>query len=191
MSRRELLGGIAAIALVAAGCTGDMYQQNRLKPMRESEHWADGRSVRDPVPGTVARGTLQQDPHFFTGKVDGKPATTFPFQITAPMLQRGRERFQIYCAPCHGLDGEGRGMVVRRGMRQPPSYHDLKLRQAPVGHFFDVMTKGFGVMYDFSYQLTPQDRWLVAAYIRALQLSQNAPAAELSPADRHRLEAAQ
>lgn len=190
MSRRELCVPLVALAVVLAGCAGDMYDQPRLKPMRASDHWADGRSARDPVPGTVARGTLAQDDHLFTGKVDGKLVDALPFPLTDAMMKRGRDRFEIFCTPCHGQDGNGRGMVVRRGMRQPPSYHSDKLRQAPLGHFFDVMTRGFGVMYDFSYQLTPRDRWFVAAYIRALQLSQNGAVADLSDVDRRKVEAA-
>jgi hypothetical protein len=195
MSSRDLRPGAAlllalALALGGAGCTGDMYDQHRLKPLRASEHWADGRSSRDPVAGTVARGALREDAHFFTGRVDGNLVNVMPFPVDRAVLDRGRERFRIYCAPCHGLDGEGRGMVVRRGMRQPPSFHTDRLRTAPVGHYFDVMTRGFGVMYDLSYQIDPRDRWAIAAYVRALQLSQNGTIADLPAADQERLEAA-
>ena len=190
MSRRSLFGVCAGLALIASGCTGDMYDQNRLKPLRASEFWEDGRSSRDPVPGTVARGMLKADKHFYTGMVDGKEAVTMPYPVDRAMLEYGRERFQIYCTPCHGQDGEGRGTVVRRGMRQPPSFHSDKLQKAPPGHFFDVMTRGFGVMYDFSYQLSPRDRWAVVAYIKALQLSQNAKFDDLSDADKKKLEVA-
>ena len=190
MSRLDLLRVAAlALALAASGCTGDMYDQARLKPMRTSEFWPDGRSVRDPVAGTVARGQLQTDSHLYTGKVAGKLVDTMPFPVDEALLARGRDRYQIYCTPCHGLDGAGRGTVVRRGMRQPPTFHQDRLRQIPIGHYFDVMSRGFGVMYDFSYQLTPRDRWAVAAYIRALQLSQNAKVEDLTPEEKKKLEA--
>ena len=189
MSRRDAVRvGLLALAVALAGCTGDMYDQHRLKPMRPSDFWPDGRSVRDPVPGTVARGQMTTDTHFFSGKVAGKVVDTMPIPVDEALMARGQQRFQIYCTPCHGLDGEGRGTVVRRGMRQPPTFHQPRLREAPIGYFFDVMSHGFGVMYDFSYQLPPRDRWAVAAYIRALQLSQNGTVSDLTEEQRAALE---
>jgi len=151
-----------------------MQVQPRYNPYDASNFYGDSRSARTPVPGTIARGQLHLDELLFTGKVDGKEADVFPFPITRADLNRGRERFNIYCSPCHDVTGSGRGMIVLRGFPQPPSFHIDRLRQAPVGHFFDVMTNGLGVMYSYSYRVSPEDRWRIAAYIRALQLSQQA-----------------
>src|SRR5262249_52733402 len=144
--------------------------------------FADGSSARMLVEGTVPRGFLRADAHLYEGKVNGQPATSFPFLITAADLDRGQERFNIYCSPCHGRTGEGNGMVVQRGFKQAADYHIDRLRQAPVGYFFDVITNGFGAMPDYKMQITPEDRWRVIAYVRALQLSHNAQAADV-PAD--------
>ncbi len=171
------LGGFGAI-----GCRQDMHDQPKLKPYRSSTFFADGSGMR-PLPAhTVARGTLQEDPHFYTGRLaDGSMATELPMPMTRTLLKRGQERFNIYCTPCHGQVGEGRGMVVRRGYKQPTSYHEERLRQVPIGYFFDVMTNGFAVMPSYAQQVPPEDRWAIAAYIRALQLSQHVEAASLSP----------
>ncbi len=126
---------------------------------------------RPLVPHTVARGHLNADEVFYTGKVGTNLVETFPFPITREVLQRGRERFDIYCSPCHGRTGNGNGMIVQRGFPPPPSYHIDRLRQAPVGHFFDVMTQGYGIMYSYAERVEPADRWAIAAYIRALQKS--------------------
>ena len=156
-----------------------------------SEFFADGRSARQPVEGTVARGELRIDEQLYTGKVDGKDVDTFPFPIGANDILRGQERYNIYCSPCHDYTGSGRGMIVMRGFPQPPSYHIDRLRQAPVGHFFDVMTNGIGSMYSYASRITPEDRWRIAAYIRALQLSQNAKIEDVPEADRPKLEGQQ
>jgi cytochrome c553 len=134
-----------------------------------------------------ARGQLRADEAFYTGKSGGKPLDAFPFPVTREVLLRGQERFNIFCAPCHDRVGTGQGMVVRRGFRAPPSYPMDRLRQAPVGHFFDVMTHGFGVMSDYAAQVSPQDRWAIVAYIRALQLSQHASLDDVPEAERGRL----
>jgi cytochrome c len=139
------------------------------------------------VPGTVARGQLRIDDHLYKGKVDGKDADTFPFPITANDILRGQQRFNIYCTPCHDYTGSGRGMIVQRGFPQPPSLHIDRLRQAPVGHFFDVMTNGFGNMYSYAARVTPEDRWRIAAYIRALQLSEHATPADVPEDERQKL----
>jgi mono/diheme cytochrome c family protein len=177
----------ACCFLLLAGCQQQMADQPRYKPLARSTFFGDERSARPLVPGTVARGHLNADEAFFTGKSGGKLVDTLPFPISPEVLARGQERFDIFCAPCHGRTGNGDGMVVRRGFRPPPSYHTDRLRQAPVGHFFDVMTKGFGAMPDYVAQVPPRDRWAIVAYIRALQLSQNATLADVPPAERKRL----
>jgi mono/diheme cytochrome c family protein len=165
---------LAAGVSVLASCREDMQNQPKFVPLRENEFYADGRSAR-PVPeGTIARGQLQDDPLLYTGKVDGKEADQLPFPMTEKDLARGRERFNIYCSPCHSQLGDGNGMIVQRGFKKPPSYYEPRLVKAPVGHFFNVMTNGWGAMADYSSQVPVADRWRIAAYIRALQLSQTA-----------------
>jgi mono/diheme cytochrome c family protein len=189
-----LRGGLAVLvvlgALGAIGCRQDMHDQPKLKPYRSSAFFADGSGMR-PLPAhTVARGTLHEDSHFYTGRMpDGSMATELPMPMTRALLKRGQERFTIYCTPCHGQLGDGRGMVVRRGYKQPSSYHDERLRQVPIGYFFDVMTNGFAVMPSYAPQVPPEDRWAIAAYIRALQLSQHVDATALSDAERAALDA--
>jgi mono/diheme cytochrome c family protein len=159
-----------------------MHDQPKYVPLRESTFFSDARSARAPVQGTVARGRLNEDVLLYTGKVNGADATMFPFRIDSRVMTRGQERFNIYCSPCHGRTGVGDGMVVRRGYRRPPSYHDDRLRNAPVGHFFDVISGGFGAMPDYAAQITVEDRWAIIGYIRALQLSAHATIADV-PAD--------
>jgi mono/diheme cytochrome c family protein len=182
---RGLLAGL--VLLAAAGCRQDMHNQPKAIPLRESMFFKDTSSARPVVEGTVARGTLQDDAAFFTGKAGAVAVDALPFALTADVLDRGEQRFNIYCTPCHGLSGNGDGMIVRRGYRQPPSYHIDRLRAVPLGHFYDVMTNGFGAMPDYRAQISPRDRWAIAAYVRALQLSQHAAAAELSPEERQKL----
>ena len=148
-----------------------MHNQPKYIPLRESEFFADHRSERPLVDGTVARGDREADDLLYTGKVDGQDSTVFPFPVTWDVMTRGQERFDIFCSPCHARTGNGDGMVVRRGFRAPPSLHVDRLRQAPVGHFFDVMTNGFGAMPDYRAQVPVRDRWAIIAYIRALQAS--------------------
>ncbi len=166
-----------------------MAETGREHPLDASTFFPDGRSSRPLVPGTVARGELRADQVFYTGKSGETLVDTLPFPLTREVLERGRERFEIFCSPCHGRVGTGDGMVVRRGLRPPPSFHIERLRAAPLGHFFDVMTNGLGVMSDYAAQVRPRDRWAIAAYIRALQFSQAAPLADLTPAERQRFEA--
>jgi mono/diheme cytochrome c family protein len=161
-----------------------MHDAPRYEPLEASTFFADGKASRGLVANTVARGRLTEDRHLNEGVVDGKPAETFPTPVTAQMLARGRDRFNVFCAPCHGKTGEGNGMIVQRGFRQPPSYHEERLRNAPVGYFFDVMTHGFGAMQDYAAQLPVSDRWAVAAYMRALQLSQRATVDDVPAARR-------
>ncbi|MGH9817298.1 MAG: c-type cytochrome [Candidatus Acidiferrales bacterium] len=171
-----------------SGCQQDMAQQPRVKPLGASSFFADGRGSRQPVEGTVARGQLRDDEHLYTGKVNGELVRTFPFAVTREVLERGRQRFNIYCTPCHGFAGEGDGMIVRRGFKQPPSYHIERLQTAPAGHFFDVMSNGFGAMPDYAAQVAVEDRWAIVAYIRALQLSRNATLADVPRGEREKLE---
>lgn len=180
----------------ASGCRYDMQDQPRLKPYKASDFFADGKGMRDLPEGTVARGQLREDKEFYTGKkLNADPnvqvetttdasgntlVTSFPndieelpIPVTKQLLDRGEERYKIFCIVCHGPVGNGDGMVVRRGYPQPPTYHDDRLRNAPVGHFFDVMTNGWGRMNSYASQIPPADRWAIVAYIRALQASQN------------------
>jgi len=165
-----------------------MHDQPKYVPLRESSFFGDARSARPVLAGTVARGQLRDDPLLYTGKVNGADATVFPFPVTDRVMARGQERFNIYCSPCHGRTGQGDGMIVQRGYRRPPSYHQDRLREAPVGHFFDVMTNGFGAMPDYSTQNKAEDRWAIAAYIRALQVSQHSTIGDVPPAQRGALD---
>ena len=177
-------GLVAFCALViATGCRQDMHNQPKYRPLRPSPLFADGSSARPAIDGTVARGTLQEDDAFFTGKVTGATVKELPFKIEAADLDRGEERFNIFCTPCHDKTGSGRGMVVQRGYRQPPSFHIERLRQADPGYMFDVITNGFGVMPDYKAQIDPRDRWLIVAFVRALQLSQAGTAADIPGGD--------
>ena len=176
--------------LLVAGCERDMADQPRYEPFEASNFFENGMASRPLVPGTVARGHLELNQYFLTGKVDGKPGTEFPEPVTAEMLKRGKERYNIYCSQCHGQLGYGQGMVVRRGFPRPPSYHIERLRDAPAGHFFDVISNGFGRMPSHAYLVPTADRWAIVAYIRALQLSQHAEKTQLEPADIKALDAA-
>jgi hypothetical protein len=165
--------GIAGASLLA-GCRQDMQDQPKFIPQRGTDFYADGRSVRPQVENTVARGQLHEDAYFNTGLQGGKEGDGMPFPVTMEVLQRGQERFNIYCTPCHSRVGNGAGMIVQRGYRPAGNFHTARLMAAPLGHFFNVMTNGYGAMPDYAAQLTPQDRWAVVAYIKALQLSQDA-----------------
>jgi mono/diheme cytochrome c family protein len=166
--------GAFALAAVFSACRQDMHDQPRFKAYGKSDFYEDRRSARPLPEGTVARGQLREDAPLYTGKHGKEFAAAFPFEITAAVVARGRERFNVYCSPCHGRTGAGNGMVVQRGFKQPPSYHIDRLRQAPHGYFFDVITSGFGAMQDYAAQIPVADRWAIVAYIRALQYSQHA-----------------
>jgi mono/diheme cytochrome c family protein len=181
---------VVLAALVVVGCRQDMHDQPKYRPLRASTFFGDGLSARPVVEGTVARGQLNDDELLHTGKQNGNVAAVFPFPIDQAVMNRGRQRYDIYCSPCHGLTGLGDGMIVRRGYRRPPPLSDQRLREAPAGHFVDVMTQGFGAMPDYAVQLAPADRWAVAAYIRALQLSTHASLSDVPAAARHTLKAA-
>jgi len=164
-----------AAAICVTGCRRDMHVQPRYNPLAETAFFDDARSARPAIEDTVARGQLHLDQARYTGKENGKDIEYFPIQITRADLARGQQRFNIFCSPCHGRLGDGHGMIVSRGLRQPSSYHDARLVEAPAGHFFDVMTNGYGAMYSYASRVPVDDRWRITAYIRALQLSQNAP----------------
>jgi mono/diheme cytochrome c family protein len=179
---------LAICAAGVVGCTQEMAEQPRYDPLEPSAFFTDGRSARPLVEGTVPRGYLRLDEHLYGGTVASVPADRLPVPLTRQLLVRGQERYDIYCSPCHDRVGNGQGMIVRRGFSPPPSFHDERLRLAPIGHFFIVMTEGYGTMPDYASQVTPHDRWAIAAYIRALQLSQHATLAELSEEERRRIE---
>jgi mono/diheme cytochrome c family protein len=183
MPNLRKLAPVGLLALLAiAGCRQDMHDQPKFKPLARSDFYPDLRSARPLPEGTVARGQQHEDTYFYTGMIPGtnNPGDWMPFPVTADVLQRGRERFNIYCAPCHSRLGDGNGYVPSRGFaRRPPSFHIDRLRKAPLGYFFDVMTHGFGMMPDYASQIPPNDRWAIVTYIRALQLSQNATTAEV------------
>jgi mono/diheme cytochrome c family protein len=177
---------VVSVAL-STGCRQDMHDQPKYKPYRASDFWGDGRSARPLVEGTVARGGLREDAHLFTGRVNGQLATTFPMPVTEAVLGRGRERYGIYCTPCHGLAGYGDGMVVARGFRRAASFHVDRLREAAPGYFYDAITNGFGAMPSYAVQIPVEDRWAIVAYVRALQLSQHAALSDVPPEKRGEL----
>jgi len=180
---------ILALSLLTAGCDQAMSEQPKRDPLRPSSFFADGRSSRTPVPGTIAQGQLRLDDHLYRGRVGAGFAATFPSPVTIAVLERGRERYDIFCAPCHDRTGSGRGMIVERGYRAPPSFHIDRLRQAPQGYLFNVITRGFSAMPDYAEQISVRDRWSIVAYLRALQLSQDTRKEELPPEERQKLEA--
>jgi mono/diheme cytochrome c family protein len=165
--------------LALTGCRRDMFNQPKSNPLSQSDFFQDGAASRPIPPHTVARGNLNNDEAFYTGMIRTNLVTDFPIQITRDVLERGQQRYDIYCMPCHGATGDGNGIVVERGFPAPPSYHIERLRDAPAGHFFDVMTRGYGAMYSYASRVTPEDRWAIAAYIRALQLSEHATLADV------------
>jgi mono/diheme cytochrome c family protein len=187
MRNKPSLFGIAALcALSFAGCENtlrqDMANQPRQNPLSPSEFFADGRSERPALENTVARGSVQDD-----SLLVPKDSNAFPLPISEELLQRGQQRYGIYCTPCHGIQGDGMGMVAMRGMKHPPSYHQERLRNVPNGYLYDVITNGFGAMYGYSAQIPPRDRWAIVAYLRALQLSRNAPVGQLPAELREKL----
>jgi hypothetical protein len=183
--RINLTFGAVLIALAAGvGCRQDMQDQPKYIPLRPSDFFGDGRSERPLIEGTVARGHLDDDTAYYTGRgPDGEFVNEFPFPVTKDVVERGQNRFNIYCAPCHDRLGNGNGKVVRRGYRHPPSYHIDRLRQVPNGYIYDVITSGFGAMPDYAAQIQPRDRWAIVSYVRALQLAANGKIDDV-PADK-------
>lgn len=187
MSRGNRGAFLLLAALLLGGCRQKMSYQPKYDPLEPSDFFADGMSARPRIAGTVARGELVTNPFLETGKLGAADADGFPFPVTADVIDRGEERFNIYCSPCHGRVGDGNGMIPARGFRRPPSFHSAALRAAKTGHFFDVMTNGFGAMPPYAAQVAVRDRWAIIAYIRALQLSQNATINDVPPDQRGKL----
>jgi cytochrome c553 len=161
--------------LSTSACRLDMHVQPRYNPLAKSDFFDDQRAARPLVEGTVARGELRADTYFYTGKIGGNDGEYMPFAVIRADMERGRQQYNVFCSPCHSRLGDGNGFIPSRGFaRKPPSYHIERLQKAPIGYFYDVMTNGFGIMLDYSSQISARDRWCIAAYIRALQLSQNA-----------------
>ena len=174
---------VVVACLFLAACRQDMHDAPRYDPLEASTFFADGQASRQLVANTVARGQLREDTHLYQGRINGQLADVFPMPVTAEVMARGQERYNVFCAPCHGGTGAGNGMIVQRGFRAPPSYHEERLRTAPVGYYYDVITNGFGAMQDYASQVPVADRWAIAAYIRALQFSQRATVNDV-PAER-------
>jgi len=187
-NRPSLLATAALCGLGIAGCENmntlrqDMANQPRQNPLSPAPIFVDGRSERPAIDNTVVRGAMAED-----ALIVPKESNAFPLPLTMELLQRGQQRYQIFCTPCHGIQGDGLGMVAMRGMKHPPSYHQERLRNEPNGYIYDVITNGFGAMYGYSSQIPPRDRWAIVAYLRALQLSRNAPANQLPAGLRERL----
>jgi mono/diheme cytochrome c family protein len=184
-SRRQGTRAVAVLAgtislLAAAGCRQDMHNQPKFYPQRGTDFYADGRSVRPQVMNTVARNQMHENSYFYTGFVDGKEGDGLPFPVSMEVLERGQERYNVYCTACHSRVGNGAGMIVQRGYAPAGNFHTARLMAAPLGHFYNVISNGYGAMPDYSAQLTPAERWSVAAYIRALQLSQKATQADVA-----------
>ena len=190
--RTEKMRVVLAVVslMLLAGCRQDMHDGPRYEAFEASSSFADNRSARTPPAGTVARGWLRDDEALYTGKINGQTVDQFPFAIGRAELERGQQRFNIYCTPCHGRLGDGQGMVVQRGLRQAASYHQDRLRQEKVGYFYDVITNGFGAMQGYAEQIPVRDRWLIVAYVRTLQLSQHAAVDDVPADHRGSMEAA-
>ena len=180
---------VALFALALLGCRQDMHNQPKYKPHRGSDFFTDGRAMRPLVDGTVARGTLHHDDPIYSGMSDDEFVTEIPVGVNAALLARGQSEFKVFCSPCHGRTGRGDGVIVQRGFQRPSSFHIDRLRQAPIGYYYDVISNGFGAMSDYAMQVPAEDRWAIAAYVRALQLSQHASDADVPPEHRSELEA--
>lgn len=179
---------IISAAILCAACRPDMNNQPKAKPLSQSDFFSDGANARQPPPHTVTFGQDRQENAHDAGLTNGIYLTQMPVKLTPELLQRGREQFEAMCAECHDRTGSGNGMIVQRGFPQPPSFHVDRLRNAPVGHFYDVITNGYGVMTSYATRVSPNDRWAIAAYLRALQLSHNAKLSDVDLAERAQLE---
>lgn len=188
--RAGAASAVALLAVVAVGCRQDMHDNPRLDPLEASDFFADGMASRQLPAGTVARGQLRDDSHLYEGRDQaGELVTTLPMPADRELLYRGAQRYEIYCAPCHDSTGGGRGMIVRRGFKQPPSLYEPRLVEMPIGHFYDVMTQGFGLMSSYAKQIPVEDRWAIAAYIRVLQARHGVVLADLPEALRDEAQA--
>lgn len=176
------------LCLLLVACHVDMYDQPKYTANQPSEFFQDGRAMRPPRENTVAMGSFDPDSALFTGRVNGELATELPMELTAELLERGETRYNAYCAPCHGMTGDGNGIIAYRGAIVVPGFHNDRLRTVAIGYYFDVITNGVNRMYSYANRIPPEDRWAVAAYVRALQLSQSASAEELTPEERAQLE---
>ncbi|HEY6126731.1 MAG TPA: cytochrome c [Candidatus Acidoferrum sp.] len=183
----SFFAGMVALCVIASGCDSslrqDMANQPKNRPLSPSEFFRDGRSERPLLENTVAHGAVDNDVYNVPKEYAG-----FPVPVDEKFLLRGEDRYKVFCTPCHGLQGDGNGMIAMRGMKHPPSYHIDRLRQAPNGYFYDVISNGFGAMYSYSTRIPPRDRWAIVAYVRALQLSRNAKVSELPQSLRQKLE---
>jgi hypothetical protein len=193
MKRTSILLVCGAAIAFLGGCRQDMHNQPKYIPLRASEFFPDGRGSRLPVEHTVARGHANEDEYFYIGKRNGQLGNDLPDGLLhegfgmKELLARGQERYNIYCTPCHSRTGDGNGMIVQRGLKHPPSFHEQRLKQEPLSYFYDVTTNGFGAMLNYQAQVTPRDRWAIAAYIRALQLSQDAKLSDVPEEERSKL----
>lgn len=185
--KRTAIAGALLALLFFAGCHSDMYDQPRGKPLAESRFFENGQVARPRVEGTVQHDEAPVDELLHTGKVGGQLSDTFPFRVTKDVVDRGRERYNIYCSPCHGFLGDGKGMIVLRGFPAPPSFHSDTMRTKVAGHYVNVITNGIGRMFPYGDRVAPNDRWAITAYIRALQLSQHAAVRDLSETQRRPL----
>ncbi len=188
--RPSALFGAFLLLLSSSGCElrQAMYNQEKYEPFEASTFFDDCLSFRNQVTGSVARGQMRLDTHYYQGMIDGQLASTLPVTVTQELLERGQERFNIFCSPCHDQTGSGNGMIVKRGLKQLPSFHQQRLRDIQVGHFYDVITNGFGVMYSYASRIPVEDRWAIAAYIKVLQLSQNVEFDQLPAEDQRQLQ---
>lgn len=187
-SRTACVLVIFSLLLFSISCSQQMAKQPSVKPLEPSSVFPDGQTARQPVVGTVPSDFARMNRRIVAQHTADASSNALPFPLTTQVLERGRERFDINCSECHGRTGDGDGMIVRRGYSRPPTFHDDRLRNAPLGHYYDVMTNGFGGMPSYASQIEPQDRWAIAAYIRALQLSQNATLNDVPPERRNEIE---
>jgi cytochrome c553 len=179
---------VVALALLLSACGRNMADQPRLDPLQASPFFADGTGQRPILEGVVSRQRGGIDPSFFTGQGPTGMLAEIPFELTLAVLQRGKERYDIYCSVCHGYTGEGDGMIVQRGFPRPASFHEQRLLDAPAGYYVSAITNGFGRMYSYASRVVPEDRWAIAAYIKALQLSQNASVDDIPESIRRELQ---
>jgi mono/diheme cytochrome c family protein len=177
-----------AVLFFAAGCRLEMHDQPKRAPYQSSRFFPDHAASRPLVAGTVPRGALRTNDLLYAGLRGTNLVEEIPLKVTREFVERGQERFEIYCAVCHGPTGDGNGMIVQRGFPPPPSFHIDRLREAPIGHLYRVITYGYGIMFPYAARVAPEDRWAIAAYIRALQLSTTFKLAELPESVRSQLE---